>query len=730
MSRQLALRRDPFPGVRAVPRPVPRRGWRDRPGLVLLAGSIATAILVGLELVGVGGKNSAVVGLHVVVSAGASTIALAILARRPEAGMLRYRPLAVAIGMTGAGMIILNVAAPTIGVTPAVVTTNALFIGGSVLSMGVIVPSLYRRLDSRALVMAALDGGIMLVAGTALMLVLLGTNKGAGGIGQLVVPVAAATLLASGGVAAVVALALRVAPSLRGVWCGIVAVVITGVSWIIWIDTVLRGQYRDTLSSLLYSIGVLMVSYAWMTWNEDIGGGKTYDRIARLLVDWLPITAILLCVVVAAVPHERIQGIDPALVGTAIVVLLSISRQRLLIVRERWASRRLAGEVEERAQTMLSLARLEQAESLEATASRICDEALRLDGIDAACVYAFAPSGAVVPLALDGACRPDENVGEPIDQDRAMHVRACAGQGTWVDSADLSGCQLVGEAFAPMRWDDRTIGVVAMGTTDLADAQRLTERLPTLTEFGVVSAALIGPLLTEHWRMAEVREQLERVIGEHAFTPVFQPVVRLHDGAIVGYEALTRFSDDARPDKRFIEADAAGMSVRLEMACLGDQLEAATWLPAGPWVSLNISPALASAVVPLISALERADRDVVLEITEHVEIADYRKLVGALDIVRDRARIAVDDAGAGYAGLRHILELRAHFVKLDLSLVRNIDSDPARQAMVAGMAHFAANSGCELIAEGIETSEELGELIRLGIAFGQGYLFGRPAPIG
>ncbi len=177
-----------------------------------------------------------------------------------------------------------------------------------------------------------------------------------------------------------------------------------------------------------------------------------------------------------------------------------------------------------------------------------------------------------------------------------------------------------------------------------------------------------------------------------------------------------------------MEADAAGMSIRLETACLREQIEAASWLPRGTWLSLNVSPTLAAAVVPLISTLERADRDVVLEITEHVEIADYRKLVAALDMVRGNARLAVDDAGAGYAGLRHILELRPQFVKLDLSLVRNVDVDEARQAMVAGMAHFAGKSGCELIAEGIETPEELAELIRLGVSLGQGYLFGRPGP--
>ena len=91
--------------------------------------------------------------------------------------------------------------------------------------------------------------------------------------------------------------------------------------------------------------------------------------------------------------------------------------------------------------------------------------------------------------------------------------------------------------------------------------------------------------------------------------------------------------------------------------------------------------------------------------------------------------LAVDDAGAGYAGVHHILELRPQYVKLDISLVRNVDSDPARQAMVSGMTRFAESVGCALIAEGIETENELTALKLLKVEFGQGYYLARPAPI-
>jgi EAL domain-containing protein (putative c-di-GMP-specific phosphodiesterase class I) len=103
--------------------------------------------------------------------------------------------------------------------------------------------------------------------------------------------------------------------------------------------------------------------------------------------------------------------------------------------------------------------------------------------------------------------------------------------------------------------------------------------------------------------------------------------------------------------------------------------------------------------------------------------------MAALNQVRSHAMLAVDDAGAGYAGLHHILELRPQYVKLDISLVRNIDSDPARQAMVTGMARFAESVGCALIAEGIETENELTTLRLLKVEYGQGFFLAKPAPI-
>ena len=106
-------------------------------------------------------------------------------------------------------------------------------------------------------------------------------------------------------------------------------------------------------------------------------------------------------------------------------------------------------------------------------------------------------------------------------------------------------------------------------------------------------------------------------------------------------------------------------------------------------------------------------------------VVDYTPLRAAIDSL-GTVQIAVDDAGAGYASLRHTLELRPAFAKLDISLVRGIDSDELRQAMAAGMQYHALRTGCRLVAEGVETVDEANTLRALGVDLGQGYLFGRP----
>jgi EAL domain-containing protein (putative c-di-GMP-specific phosphodiesterase class I) len=212
-------------------------------------------------------------------------------------------------------------------------------------------------------------------------------------------------------------------------------------------------------------------------------------------------------------------------------------------------------------------------------------------------------------------------------------------------------------------------------------------------------------------------------------TPVFQPIVDLESGEHVGYEALTRFESGQRPDLCFADAWSVGLGADLEIATLEMAVAAARDLPAGRWLDLNVSPRLLADPERLRDALLTAQRPLVLEITEHDAIDNYGPVREAVRGLGHDARLAVDDAGAGVANFGHIIELRPDFVKLDISLVRGVNANLGRQAMVVGMRHFSRTAGCRLIAEGVETEEEARTLTGLGVEFGQGYLFGRPEPV-
>jgi EAL domain-containing protein (putative c-di-GMP-specific phosphodiesterase class I) len=117
-----------------------------------------------------------------------------------------------------------------------------------------------------------------------------------------------------------------------------------------------------------------------------------------------------------------------------------------------------------------------------------------------------------------------------------------------------------------------------------------------------------------------------------------------------------------------------------------------------------------------------------VELTEHERIDDYDAVRAALQRLGTNVKLAIDDAGSGFASLRHIFALQPAYVKLDIEWVRGIDRDPVRRALVSGLVYFGLETGCELIAEGIETDAELAALRELGIQLGQGYLLGQPVP--
>ncbi len=684
------------------------------------------------------------------VAPAAAAVAVAIAATRGEPGYRRFRAsLAVALGLTAVGQIIAD--APDIlnrSLGPLADVSQICYVIGAVVGVATMMVALARRLEPEARRGVILDGVVIMAAAMTLVLAdWLHPSFFAGSqvvdlfsdpTAKLLVPLVSASFFASSAAAVVAALSLRIEPGRRGVWAVALGMVLMALAWHGWLERFLVGT-PDSIEpmDIVFPLGALVAGYGGVTWSLRQGGGPRYERFARAIVEWLPMVAIVGCAFLDVMPRARPLEVDPIAVGTCSVVLLTMARYRIILGRERVASERLTTEMSERAATTVSLARLEAAATVEESADRICAEALRIGGIDTVIVFAFTPHG-VVPLAQAGAaCRPVA-VGEPIPEDAADELREHADFGLWLESwvertprgdfdraIVLSG--LRAEALAPLIWNDQTIGLLAMGATTPNHARRLSDRLATLTEFSVMSAAVLGPALAERGQREEMQAQVRAIIADRAFRPVYQPIVDLATGKRVGFEALARFSDGTRPDLCFLAADKVGMMVQLETAVLREQVARARRLPAGSFLSLNVSPALATAVIPLLDVLAEADRPVVLEVTEHVEIEDYPRLLAALDQVRPHAMLAVDDAGAGYAGLHHILELRPQYVKLDISLVRNVDTDPARQAMVTGMAHFAESVGCALIAEGIETANELTALRLLNVQFGQGFFLARPA---
>ena len=228
-----------------------------------------------------------------------------------------------------------------------------------------------------------------------------------------------------------------------------------------------------------------------------------------------------------------------------------------------------------------------------------------------------------------------------------------------------------------------------------------------------------------------VRERIDNTVWSRLILTAFQPIYELTTGTITGVEALARFprDDGGSPDQWFNEATSVGLGGELEFASLEAALHDAATLPENLTVALNLSPE--TCLDPrLPGVLEESglalDR-MILELTERLPVDDYAPLLAALMPLRGRGlRLAVDDAGSGFSSMRHILQLRPDIIKLDRSLIAGIDSNPGQRAFGAAMVDFAQQIGATIVAEGIETEDELRAARELGMTSGQGYFLGRP----
>lgn len=383
-------------------------------------------------------------------------------------------------------------------------------------------------------------------------------------------------------------------------------------------------------------------------------------------------------------------------------------------------------------------------DTLEITATDLCTAAERLDGIDGAIILFVDPGGKVLPLGMLDRAEPMEvlRLGEAVPMvDASALIEVSAAGPWWADLHDRTGpaglfrevsdamveLGFTATGYAPIRWEGAMVGVLSVATKSADAREWMAERLGVIEELGTFTGMLLGESVARLAEQERERHELRAIIDGSLFHPVFQPVVELATGAIVGYEALTRFDDGMRPDRRFAVAHRVGMGCELESVCAAAAVAHADALPADVWLSINFSPA-AMIDGTAAATIGGSARQIVVEITEHIEIESYKAVREAMAACAP-ARLAVDDAGAGFASLRHILELEPDLVKLDMGLVNGVDHDPARQALVAGLCHFSARTGTLLIAEGVETPEELCTLRDLGVGFVQGYLVGRPVPV-
>jgi EAL domain-containing protein (putative c-di-GMP-specific phosphodiesterase class I)/DNA-binding NarL/FixJ family response regulator len=252
---------------------------------------------------------------------------------------------------------------------------------------------------------------------------------------------------------------------------------------------------------------------------------------------------------------------------------------------------------------------------------------------------------------------------------------------------------------------------------------------------GDILEELTGRLQVEGEEEELLRGQSERirdVLDNGRLSMVYQPIVDLEADVVVGFEALARFpfAPDRPTQTWFTEAAAVGLRRELELAAVEVALAALPEAPAEPYLSVNAMPdTLASDGLAELLANAPADR-LVLEITEHAPVRDYEGLNKAMQRMRGRGiRLAVDDAGSGFASLRHILQLAPDIIKIDNALTRNVYKDPARRALAAGLISFAAELGATIVAEGIQSRQELDTLRDLGVRYGQGFYLGRPGPI-
>ena len=450
-------------------------------------------------------------------------------------------------------------------------------------------------------------------------------------------------------------------------------------------------------------------------------------------------------VVLMTDPGDEDSGIRGLAAGAADFVPKPV-RLEELVARVNGHLRRQAAwshvvedELRIRASVVAALGHLTISSVPEEAAEAVVQELARTDS-DFVAVLQVGAGGQLQELATYDRSPGVRRGGQPLEASLARHVLARARAGPWVEEVRPLESGEATSAFAPTAPElaagapiyagDDLVGILTIGLINNVVKSPLVRRAKLLAaaiDYANVLSTRAGAAFADRRDVAATRARLREVLTELQFHPVFQPIVELETSSgrrLRGADPLRRRHPTGRP---FRGGRRRGPRLGLRA---GDHPGRSRWrsarLPDDVFLSLNVSPGFVLHGDRRFRRLvKESTRPLVLELTEHAPIDDYRLVRDALAKLGD-VGLAVDDAGAGYASLRHILELQPTYAKLDISLVRGIDGDDLRQALAAGLQYFAARIGCRLIAEGVESAREADVLRRLGIEYAQGYLFGRP----
>ena len=251
-----------------------------------------------------------------------------------------------------------------------------------------------------------------------------------------------------------------------------------------------------------------------------------------------------------------------------------------------------------------------------------------------------------------------------------------------------------------------------------------------LKQSNAVLAMKLRARMQSEWLQNEDRKErgaaMEEII---AVGPemVFQPIVELSTGRPVGFEALARFESQRPPDQVFAEAWSLGHGLELELSAIEAAFKHFDLFSSEEFLAINVSPAVMLEDRFFEMMVDYGRNRVVVEVTEHQPVDSYEDLKRVCSRLRDHGiRIAIDDAGAGYASLHHILMLAPDIIKIDISLTHDIDHDQVKRALAVSILQFSCETNAIVIAEGIETSDELLTLKTLGVPWGQGFHIGKP----